>query len=554
MNKGVVLIYNKYNMTFRFAIIVIMCGYLLNGCTSFLAENPTGDLTQDTQYDGNSDLNALKNGPYRDLQLWDDGAGTFNRLPLPLQYFTGEAISEDAHIQFSKWVNDQVSGDLLDNFNNQWRDWFQGVQDANFSIHSIEDMTGVTDIERLKALGEVRTLRAYFYFNLVRYFGDVPLDTANVKNPANANLPRASLKKIYDEVIIPDLEFAVNQSGLEATRSSGGEVTKDVARAILADVYLTAAGYPYQEVATDTSQQWCEKGSWSMQNYPVNSQSSISFYKKAQTQLNALYNKYPLGAYSDLREPSMDNQGGAIFEVQYKDGIDNNDLIRMMFPNGSKNSQYGSNTGSFVPSMGYYNSYDPNDKRIQERVYFFTSDTKAKQYDPSESEVINFNRPYLYKFYDTQAVKETGRSGLNWPMYRYADVLLMLTEVNWSLQQLGVNVPSNDIVKGINEVRDRAGLSGYKASDITLKDIMSERAYELIFENKMIWDQRRTRKCLVNGNGEFSSLENFMGHKPDVYNYSFGPKNLLAPIPGREITRNSKMTQNFGYSPTQSAQ
>src|SRR5699024_2590099 len=122
------------------------------------------------------------------------------------------------------------------------------------------------------------------------------------------------------------------------------------------------------------------------------------------------------------------------------------------------------------------------------KAFFFTQDTKAQQYDPTESTVIKFPRPYLFKYYDQKAIKETAHSGLNWPIYRYAGICLMLTEVNWSLRQLGVGVSDHDIVKGINKVRARAGLPAYSASDINLKTIMAERAHELVFENKMIWD------------------------------------------------------------------
>ena len=87
------------------------------------------------------------------------------------------------------------------------------------------------------------------------------------------------------------------------------------------------------------------------------------------------------------------------------------------------------------------------------------------------------------------------------------------------------------------------------AADLTLKDILSERAWELIFENKMLWDQRRTRKCLVYGDGEISSMVDFLGHQPVLFNFSFAPQHLLSPIPGNEMARNDEMNQNFGYLP-----
>ena len=151
------------------------------------------------------------------------------------------------------------------------------------------------------------------------------------------------------------------------------------------------------------------------------------------------------------------------------------------------------------------------------------------------------------------AVKSTNGSGLNWSLYRYADILLMLTEVNWALNQLGTSVSASEIAKGINEVRARAGLSQLDGASVSLKDILSERAWELVFENKMLWDQRRTRRCVVYGDHEISGIENFIGHQPQVFNFAFTAMNLLSPICGNEIANNAQMTQNFGYLPKQTS-
>jgi hypothetical protein len=381
----------------------------------------------------------------------------------------------------------------------------------------------------------------------------VPLTTAIVSTLDSVQLPRTSLKQIYDQVIIPDLEFAVN-SPLADARSSNGRVTKHVARAILSDVYLTCAGYPYQEIATSPDKNWCVDGSWSATAYPVNSASAKDFLKKAQTNLNVLYGAYTLGTYDDLRNPAKNNQGEAVFQAQYLSGVTNNDVIPAALPGLSHVSMYGDEYGTFIPSTSYFNSYNPADKRIQDRQMFYFSDTKSTKYDPAQGPADKFNMAYLYKFYDVSAIKSTAKSGLNWNFYRYADILLLLTEVNWTLKTLGEAVNDNDIIKGINEVRARALLPAYKATDVNLLTIMSERAYELVFENKMLWDQRRTRMCLVDGEGQFSAIESFFGHRPVDYSFAFGPMNLLSPISGTEIINNAQCMQNFGYLPKQAKQ
>jgi hypothetical protein len=407
----------------------------------------------------------------------------------------------------------------------------------------------MTEAQRKAGLGEVRALRAWYYLNLVRMFGDLPLITAPLANIADAQQPRVSLKRIYDEVIIPDLEYAVNEAGLADSRSTGGRVTKHVARAILADAYLTAAGYPYQEVATDPTKEWSVQGLWTMQGYPVNSTSAKEFYKKAKEQLDALYGKYTLGTYADLHDPAKNNQVQQIWQAQFQE---NNGFAAYTLAGLSLVSMYGTEYGTHVPSLGYYNSYDPADKRTKEREMWYTQDNIAPGKDAS-TPLVKFSQPHLFKFIDLSTYKTTARSNLGWTMYRYAEILLMLTEVNWALTQLGEAIPEADVIKGINEVRAMATLPAYRGSDINVTTILAERAYELVGENKLQWDYRRMRKALVDGPGKFTS-ENFIGHKPEGFSFNFTAQNLLSPVSGTEIDNNRNALQNYGYQPKQVGQ
>ncbi len=526
---------------------------ILSSCEKFLEEKPTGTLTTESKLSSNDAGIALATGAYRSLANWTAGVSEWGgNLVGGYEYFTGKAYSQYMGAKLFKYETDTENGEE-DYFSYPWRYWYQGIRDCNLAIKMIPEISGMSVDDKSKYLGEVRTLRAFYYFCLVRYYGDVIYNTEVITDLSQVQRPRSSLATIYNKIIVPDLEFAVNESKLEDVRS-GGRVTKHVARAILADVYLTMSGYPYQEVITDTTKSWCVGGLWSMTQYPVNSQSAKELLQKAKTQLDFLYGKYPIGKFSDLPDPAMDNKNGAIFQVQYLVGTTNNGCVQCFVPLSSHTTVLTTETGTIIPSLGYYNSFNPADKRIEDRAYFYYSDTYASKYDVNESPAGKFPCPFLYKYYDYQCMKVTGSSGLNFNLYRYADILLMLTEVNWALRQLGVSIPDNDIVKGINEVRERAGLSTFLASDLTLKDIMSERAYELIFENKMLWDQRRTRKALVDGSGSFTALENLVGHQPASFNYKFSKKHLLSPVSVNEISTNTKCLQNYSWLPVQIGQ
>ena len=540
---------NKNSINAWYFLLIPAFMFLIASCTDFLDEEPTGFLTDVAPYDTPADVEALTIGAYRRLNDWTSSALDWgNTLPGTMEYQTGKAISETPHAQVWRYQTNAITGDMLGNFNNQWDYWYSGVRDCNFAIQMISRIEEGVSAELLSSsLAQARTLRAWYYFNLVRFWGDVPLVTGIISDVGMAEMERTSLKTIYDEVILPDLLFAL-ESRLAEGQSSDGRVTKDVTRAILADVYLTMAGYPYQEVATDPARNWSEDGGWSMSQYPVNSPSAVDFLQKSKVQLDALYGKYNLGTYDDLRDPGMNNRGEAIFQAQFLSGTLHNSITRTSLPLMSHIAIGGSENGTLVPSLGYVNSYHPDDKRMEEQQMFFTWYYLARDFDPDEN-MVQFDRPYVFKFYDEDANRNTGSSGLNYSFYRYADILLLLSEVNWTLRELGQSVSDANITKGINEVRARAELTPYSAADVDLHTLMAERAYELVMENKMMWDQRRTRHCLVDGDGEFQRIESFFGHRPEDFTFAFGPMNLLSPIAGQEISRNSNMTQNHGHLP-----
>ncbi len=534
--------YKINNIVLRSTMLLVVFFITLSGCEDFLEEVPTTELTASADLTSREYGEPLTVGAYRMLGAWTADARDWgNMLPNTLEFPTGGAYTGEPHARFDKYQSNQVTGNLLDNFNNQWSNWYQGVQAANQAL----DLLPAVDLAPVvlnQYLGEARALRAFYYFGIVRYWGDAVMITEPLTDVTLAEMPKTSLKTIYDEVIIPDLEFAL--ANVPAGKSPDGRVTQEDVSAVLAAVYMTTAGYPYQEVETNPTKDWCGEGSWAMTAYPVTGGSANGFLQKAKVLLDALYGQYELGTYTDLNDPAMNNQGEAIFQIQYAAQEFNNEIIQRALPlltNISKSSE----NGSFVPALHYFNSYAANDKRAQERQMFFTWDTKIDNVlDTVRFDEASNTTPHLYKYYDVASVKSTEGSGLNWSHYRYADILLMLTEVNWALGESAA-----EIEKGINEVRARAELA--PLSGVTLKDIISERAWELVFENKMLWDQRRTRRAIIYGDKEIPAIVDFVGHQPQIFNFAFAPMHLLSPIPGDEMSNNGQIQQNFGYLPVQ---
>ena len=103
-------------------------------------------------------------------------------------------------------------------------------------------------------MAEARFLRAYAYFELVRYFGRVPVATQSLSAAEAMSTPQSEPKDVYEEVIIPDLQYAIENMKEQAYTSSGGiaeagRATLPAAQALLGRVCLTMAGFPLYDTA-----------------------------------------------------------------------------------------------------------------------------------------------------------------------------------------------------------------------------------------------------------------------------------------------------------------
>ena len=125
-----------------------------------------------------------------------------------------------------------------------WRDFYRGINQANAVINRAENIEGLDEQLKNERFAEVRFLRALYYFNLVRTFGDVHLsleETEGVQTEAN----RTSISEVYAQAIIPDLENAV--ATLPSEQGDEGRVTKPAAEYLLGQALLTRSYQPYAE-------------------------------------------------------------------------------------------------------------------------------------------------------------------------------------------------------------------------------------------------------------------------------------------------------------------
>lgn len=392
--------------------------------------------------------------------------------------------------------------------NTIWNQLYRNIHQCNVITSRIDGVQFTSEATKQQYAGEAKFLRALYYFHLVRLFGGVPLITKEAPSPAEAFTPkRSTVEEVYTQ-IIADAKDAV--AGLPPSYTGGniGRATKGAALTLLGEVYLTRKNYP--EAVTTLSQV-----------------------------LTLNYGLLP--EYADNFNPARKNNVESVFSVQYNSGLEteNSNYIFVFGPiNGKKDlTGYNGNLGgNNTPTPGIYNAYEATDKRKNESVGLYESASNAPF---EEAKAFGGKLPYIKKFYHPPYERD-GRANENWPVYRYAQVLLMLAEA--------VNESGNgDPYQYINPVRQRAGLLPLSGLGQTgFRDaVQQEQRVELAFENHRWYQLLRTGKTVdvmtAHGAAEKARLTRL-----SAASYNIQPFKLLFPIPDREIRLNG-FEQNTGW-------
>lgn len=478
-------------------------------CSDFLAEENQSNFTQENYFKTAEQAKTAINALYADLRFVTDGAGTYGESPfMMLEFPTGLLNTEVGQSQFNRDLRTLSTNAENNYFNVWWERSYGAIANANLSIKRIPEIE-MNEDQKQRLIGEAKFMRAFHYFNLVRIFGDVPL----ILEPVDANSEylypeRSSVASVY-EAIVQDLKDAEN-AGLPSYTDSG-RVTSNTVKGILAKVYLTMAGYPlqageeYYAKAAEKAKEVIDDGSYS------------------------LFDDYDKLHNSDIR-----NTGELMFQNQYLTGANiTSALTPWLLPRALDISAYSDEYGVMVPTESFISTHEDGDKRLEEQEFYYTQYPSYSNPD----EMVEFGTPYIYKFFDEDAVLRTAQSDLNWTFLRYADVLLIYAEAGFEAYG-----PTEEVLSAVNQIRERADLPPF-GNDITAEDIWTERFHELAFENKYWFDMVRRRKALNTETGEW---EDFVGHS-----FSYGPtlteKYLLFPIPQREIDNNTTLEQNPGW-------
>jgi tetratricopeptide (TPR) repeat protein len=465
-----------------------------SACSDFLSVVPETERTVANFYKTGADYNTAVLGTYATFKhagLYGTGGGSLIWL--------GEISTDNTEYGYTRTPVSAIGFEIDDlnfslsntYFRDAWLGHYQGIGRAN----GILDRIGATNFDaalKTQYEGEARFLRALFYFNLVRLFGDVQLVTSEINDPyATATLTRAPAAEVY-ALIISDLVSAEEKLPAVITAANAGRASKWAAKSLLGKVYLTQKQY---DKAAAKLKEVIDANVYSlMPKYADVFAASTSFAANREVIL-AVQNK-----------GGQIGQGGGFFSLWTPFGALSPDFGVTGGPGDGVNK----------PTTDLIAAYQAGDLRKAASV--------ATSYTNTQNLVIN--EAYPVKFKQTGIIR--GESDVDYPILRYADVLLMYAEALNEQNQTTAALPL------VNQIRKRAGLPDLTVSapaDLRLA-LEQERRVELAFESQRWFDLVRT--------GRFVPVMTAKG-------YPAKPFQTLYPIPQREIELNKMITQNTGY-------
>ncbi|AFU68444.1 carbohydrate binding outer membrane protein, SusD family [Psychroflexus torquis ATCC 700755] len=479
--------------TFYNKCVLILIAFALVSCSDdFVDVDPPFQLTSGTFFETEDDFRNSLVGAYDLLQA------TYINVIL------GEIASDNANAGGESatdvvgWqqVDRMIHTPVNDDIDNVWDFNFAGVFRASYIIENKDkiDFDGKEQI-----IAEVRFLRAYFNFELVKWFGPIPIKPeGRFELGEETSIPRASVEDVY-AYIENDLSLAI--LNLSPQPLQVGRASKASAQALLGKVHL------FQD----------EFGLAAAQlNDVVNS----GF---------RLYGTIPEEDVLNLFEYEAENSAEAVFEIQYTgtEGAgfgclqcsEGNVMVGFSGVRGYDGPRYESGFGFNLPTQEMFDAFETNDLRRELSILdieTWAADTGATftigNQDPQTGHTGYYNRKYIPRQNDNLGDPNLTQPN-NYRAIRFADVLLMAAE---ALNRGNINdVLALDYV---NQVRNRAGLPDINVSGSQLTDeIYRQRRLELVGEGHRFFDLVRTGRAA-------QQIEGFTAGKNEVF-----------PIPLEEI-------------------
>lgn len=423
---------------------------------------------------------------------------------------------------------------------NYWRSLYAGIGRANMLLSHLDDSD--TDAQlRSRVRGEALFFRGYFYYMLVTRFQNIPLVLTPVEdiNSGEKYVAQSAPIVVYRQ-IISDLKAAADLVPDAVEGGSGTRLTKSAVWGIIARVSLSMAGNPVGETTMYATAAQYAKKVMDCGVHALNPSFEQIFINYAQNVYDIKESIFEVNFWGD-NEGSYATAGC----VGRTNGIAS-----------SENSPIGYSMGVLRCSPILWYKYDSEDLRRDWTMspFRYDGDNAVKKYDDADSPIVT--RKYAAKFrreYEASTSKNSAYTEINFPVLRYADVLLMYTEAYASQPSCADRTLA---VKCLNQVRRRGHgididsysiFDFYGNDDELLTAVRDERAKELAYECLRKDDLVRWGIFYPSMKEAYTYLDGNTSSYQKAANVAYSsarPRDVMWPIPSRELSVNSLLKQN----------
>ena len=541
-------IYNKVKMLG----VVTLTALALTACEDYLITESKSALSTDNAYSSPANIDQNLTGVYGALKPFSQYYLAMSEFRSDNLFITTEQKSND----YSDCAQFNNTGLLNDNIvSNCWSDHYTLISAANVLLDRMGG-AGLTDAQLEQYTAEARFLRALSYFDLVRFFGRVPLSLHEI-SPAEAfSIPQSEALDIYNQVIIPDLQYAAEHLGETAVDYQGVEhserVKRIAAKALLGKVYMQMAGYPlyqdtkskaqalFAEVLAKQDNYWVgNMDSWNRMWVHENDNRHFIFeiqYVAEKSQGNpATPLSKPSNTYADDYCNAYLTTGPHVYverdlqdhflisnTIENEDGTTTEEYIDQRLLGTINTGQaYDEESGQYIGGATDQNNF---------LVKFFEHKMKRASLGLSDMDAEIVDRTYWPQ---------------NWPILRIEDIMLLYAECVGNTAE-GYSY--------LNKIRTRAGLSELKelSAENYQQAVAYERRCELLGEGHRWFDQVRQNTFVDDIR---TMMTNYRDKRDQAHssNYTIYANRVtqnsaLYPIPMSQIRiREGLYQQNPGY-------
>lgn len=525
-----------------YLLMMVASTLAVSSCKDYLEVEPTNAIRTGSFYQSESQVDGALVGLY----------GTLKNLP-QYMFSLSEMRSDNVWITADVKQNDYVdictfnaNGLLTDNtIKNAWAAYYTTVASANTLLEKMGEITYSREDTQQQYEAEARFIRAMAYFDLVRFWGNIPAATKALTTDEAFALGQSTDQEIYEQIIVPDMEFAVKNLAETAFdhlgQSHPERVTQIAAKAMLGKIYLTMAGFPLNQ--TDKK--------------PL----AQSLFKEVidYADANGKFWAADMDEWNRMWIHENDNKY-FIFEVQYiAEKNEGNTMVCLTVPSNPGTDWCANNlvTGTHLYiERGLQNHFierdEESDEYIDKRVYG-TMNTRNGQGEDNEAYTPTGNTFYV-KFFENKLKRaELGYSDMdanivdrtywpqNYPIIRLEDIMLLYAEC------VGGTTEGYAL---LNKIRQRAGLEALSGltDDEFQTAVANERRYELAEEGQRWHDLVRQNSYVQTIQDMFENDDTTVDGTYKKFKQRVTADMYLYPIPQSQIeVRKGLYKQNPGY-------